>query len=338
MRPLCGRKLARILGVQPHLDRVPARHAARLELVALGDPDLRGDQIEPGHRLRHRVLDLDPCVQLEEEELAPGDHELGGAGAAVVDCIGEPERRFAELEPELRIDHGRRRFLEHLLVTALDRALPLRKGNSMTVAVSEELHLDVTRRLDVPLEEDRVVAECRLGLAPCRLQRRLELRRRADDPHPASAASGRRLDQQREPERLRVAGLDDRHAGLLRDPLRGQLVAARPEGIRRRPDPDEPARLDRLGEQRALRQEPVPGVHRVGAGLERRPHVLGRVEVARDRHRLPALRAWRAPASSGSATATVSIPSSRHVRKIRTAISPRLATSSLRIARRPLTS
>ena len=28
-------------------------------------------------------------------------------------------------------------------------------------------------------------------------------------------------------------------------------------------------------------------MHRVGAGLERRPHVLRRVEVARDRHRLP---------------------------------------------------
>ena len=84
-----------------------------------------------------------------------------------------------------------------------------------------------------------------------------------------------------------VPGLDDRHAGLLRDPFRGELVAARPERIRRRPDPDEPGRLDRLGQQRALRQEPVPGMHRVGAGLERRPHVLGRVEVARDRHRLP---------------------------------------------------
>ena len=139
--------------------------------MALGDPDLRGDQIESGHRLRHRVLDLDPCVQLEEEELAPGDDELGGAGAAVVDCIGEPERRLAELEPERRIDDRRRRLLEHLLVPALDRAFPLRKGNPVTVAVPKELHLDVTRRLDVALEEDRVVAECRLGLAPRRLER-----------------------------------------------------------------------------------------------------------------------------------------------------------------------
>ena len=162
----------------------PARRAVRLELVALGDPDLLGDQIEAGHRLGHRVLDLDPRVQLEEEELAPGDHELGRAGAAVVDRIGEPERRLAELEPERRIDHGRRRLLEHLLVPALDRAFALRKRDPMTVAVPKELHLDVTRRLDVALEEDRVVAERRLRLAPGRLERRL--RARPPSARPAS--------------------------------------------------------------------------------------------------------------------------------------------------------
>src|SRR6266487_2016252 len=37
------------------------------------------------------------------------------------------------------------------------------------------------------------------------------------------------------------------------------------------------------------------------------------------------------PLSSGATTATVATPSSRHVRKMRSAISPRLATRSLRI-------
>src|SRR5580765_1687466 len=46
----------------------------------------------------------------------------------------------------------------------------------------------------------------------------------------------------------------------------------------------------------------------------------------------PAARACSDPASSGAATATVAIPSSRQVRKIRTAISPRFATRSFRIA------
>src|SRR5205085_175769 len=42
-------------------------------------------------------------------------------------------------------------------------------------------------------------------------------------------------------------------------------------------------------------------------------------------------RAWSEPLSSGATTATVAIPSSRHARKTRSAISPRFATSSLRM-------
>jgi len=42
-------------------------------------------------------------------------------------------------------------------------------------------------------------------------------------------------------------------------------------------------------------------------------------------------RAWSDERSSGAATATVSRPSSRHVRNTRSAISPRFATSSRRI-------
>src|SRR3954447_15966255 len=45
----------------------------------------------------------------------------------------------------------------------------------------------------------------------------------------------------------------------------------------------------------------------------------------------PATRVCSAPASSGAATATVAIPSSRQVRKMRTAISPRFATRSFEV-------
>src|SRR5262245_42251088 len=50
----------------------------------------------------------------------------------------------------------------------------------------------------------------------------------------------------------------------------------------------------------------------------------------------PATRVCSAPASSGAATATVAIPSSRQVRKMRTAISPRFATRSFWIGTREL--
>ena len=38
-------------------------------MVALGDPDLRLDDVEPGD-LGHRVLDLDARIDLDEVELA----------------------------------------------------------------------------------------------------------------------------------------------------------------------------------------------------------------------------------------------------------------------------
>ena len=44
--------------------------------LSLGDADLALDEVEAGDRLGHGVLDLDPAVQLEEEELVAVDDEL----------------------------------------------------------------------------------------------------------------------------------------------------------------------------------------------------------------------------------------------------------------------
>ena len=69
----------------------------------------------------------------------------------------------------------------------------------------------------------------------------------------------------------------------------------------------------------------------VGAGLARGAHVLGRVEIGGDLdERVRRLGMERAEVV-GAATATVSMPSARQARKMRSAISPRLATSRRRI-------
>ena len=107
--------------------------------------------------------------------------------------------------------------------------------------VAEELDLHVARPLDVPLGEHAVVAERRLRLALRGLERIGELVARADDAHPAPAASGSRLQQQREAKVVRLAGLDDRNARLARDPLRLELVAAGAQCLGRGPDPESPA-------------------------------------------------------------------------------------------------
>src|SRR6185437_15494014 len=66
------------------------------------------------------------------------------------------------------------------------------------------------------------------------------------------------------------------------DSLRRELVAARAQCRRRRPDPGQSRRLDGLCEVAVLGEEAVAWMDRVGARLLRGPDVLLRVEVARD--------------------------------------------------------
>src|SRR5262245_26472705 len=92
---------------------------------ALRDTNLALDQVESGEGLRDRVLDLDAAVQLEEEELTSVEDELDGPGAPVADRTPERDRGLVQRSPQRGGQGGRRRFLEHLLVSALDGAVAL---------------------------------------------------------------------------------------------------------------------------------------------------------------------------------------------------------------------
>ena len=80
---------------------------AQRQLLAGGDAELPFDQIEPGHRLGHRVLDLQPRIHLHEVEALAvctkirwGD-ELDRAGADIADRARRRDRRLADIEPPL---------------------------------------------------------------------------------------------------------------------------------------------------------------------------------------------------------------------------------------------
>src|SRR5262249_36573431 len=150
-----------------------------------------------------------------------------GTGVGVLDGARGVDHRASELAPHLLGDGHRRRFLEQLLVTALDRALALAEVDDGAVVVAEDLELDVPRVLDVFLEIDIADADRRFGLTLCRLERLAQLARRADDAHAASAAAGDSLDDDRKAEVLcdflrlllavdrAVAARQNRNAGLL---------------------------------------------------------------------------------------------------------------------------
>ena len=203
-------------------------------------------EVEPGHGLGDRMLDLDPPVQLEEEEVAPLDDELGRSGADVADRLGEarPRHRSAARAAPGR-GRGRRRLLEHLLVATLHRAVALAEREHGAVGVGEELDLDVARAARGSARGRRGRRRTRLAPRaaqprPRRRARRVERTTRIPRPPPPAAA----LTISGGSSRLR----DRRHAGLARDPLRRELVAARAQRLRRRPDPGEAGRADRRGE------------------------------------------------------------------------------------------
>ena len=140
---------------------------------ALGDADLRLDDVDAGDDLGHRVLDLDARIDLDEIELAGvGIHqELDRAGAAIVRrrCRSAARSRTAPARCA-SVEIRRRRALDHLLVAALDRAVALEQVHEIAVGVAEDLHLDVARPAHQLFEIDLVLAEAGLGLAPCHRQ------------------------------------------------------------------------------------------------------------------------------------------------------------------------
>src|SRR4051794_7187362 len=107
------------------------------------DAQLLRDEIDTRDELGDRMLHLDAAVELEEEEVAPVEHELRGAGTRVADRAGEADGRVAHRRTQRGVDGGRRRLLEHLLVTTLDRTVALAEGRDVSLRVAEQLDLDV---------------------------------------------------------------------------------------------------------------------------------------------------------------------------------------------------
>ena len=275
----------RVFGVQARFDGVAAEADLVLlarQRVAGGHAQLPLDQVEPGDRLRHRVLDLQPGVHFEEVVLLPGvDHELDRAGAAVAHRQRRRHRVASHGRAQRRADHRRGRFLDQLLAPPLRGAVALAQVQRVAVGVGEHLDLDVPAAFDQALQHQRAVAERALRLAPRAGQRRRQLVRRPHQPHAAAAATGHRLDQQRKAEPVglgrqvrvvlplaQVAG-GAGHAGLGHAALGQRLVAHRRDGAGRWADEHQPGVQAGLGKGGVLAQKAVAGVQRIGAALAR---------------------------------------------------------------------
>ena len=116
-----------VLGVEPRLDGVPELAAGHSpsSRPPVGHVQLQLDEVEARRLLGHRVLDLQPGVDLEErEQLLVGlVEELDGARPDVAGGLHQRDRGLAQRPVLLGGERRRAGLLEHLLVAPLHRAV-----------------------------------------------------------------------------------------------------------------------------------------------------------------------------------------------------------------------
>ena len=277
-----GHERVRVFGIDAALDRVTGEdHLALLESEpgACRYANLFFDDVDAGHHFGDGVLNLETRIRLHEIEIPLRVHqELECAGVRVVHRARRFDDDATHLAAHLLGERQRRRLLEQLLVASLDGALALAEVDDVTVAVAEDLELDVAWRLDVLLDVDVADTEGGLGLALRGLDCLHQFARRAHDAHAASAAAGGGLDDDRIADLLgdleglllaldrAVATRQDRHARLLHHATCAGLVAHQANDLWVGADELDMAGFADFREVGAFREEPVAGVNGVGAG------------------------------------------------------------------------
>ena len=224
------------------------------------------------------MFDLQSRIHLDEVELAVLVEELDRPGAGIAergDGVGDDAANAGAL---LGVDDRGGRFLQHLLVAPLQRAVALAEMNGAALAVAHHLHLDVARMGQILLDVDGVVAERGACLRAGVGERVGEFVGARGHLHAASAAAGRCLDQHRVADlggdlaRRRVVAdgtLRTRNHGNAKaggGALRLDLVAHDADVVGARTDEGDVVRLKDFGEAGVLGQEAVAGMHGFGAG------------------------------------------------------------------------
>ena len=261
--------------------------------LAAGNTQLLGNQVDAGHHLGDGMLHLDAGVHLHEVEAAAAIHqELNRASALVVDRAGRRDGGFAHAAAQFGVDGGAWRFLEQLLVAALDGAVPFAQVHHMAVAIGQHLHLHVARPVDEFLHVEAGVAKGRLGLALGGLEQVVELVAGGHQAHAPAAAAGGGLDHHRVAHGLGQGGgfggvfEQALAAGNGGDPhplhrgLGGGLIAHGPDRLGRGAHKGDAVGGANFGEAVVFGQEAVARVDRIGAARGCGGNDVGNIEIA----------------------------------------------------------
>src|SRR5260370_25988216 len=168
-----------VLGVDAAFDGMAAPdHVALAErqFLAHRNADLFAHDVEAGDLFGDRMLDLDARVHLDEGEDAVLVENLEGAGAAIADGPAGSRATLAKGCDLGGGKTGRRRLLDHLLMTALHGTVALAQPQRVAVVIAENLDLDMARMLQELLDVEIGIGESAHRLLARRGDGRAELR------------------------------------------------------------------------------------------------------------------------------------------------------------------
>ena len=153
-----------IFGVDPDLDGVaPARGGQSFQRGKLAGRKANHPfhQIDAAHRFGDAVFDLKTGVDLQKIKRLRDAivNKLHGSGRSVVDGLAETYGSFEKLLADSVRKIGRRRLLDDLLVSSLDRAIAFAEGQNLASAVAENLNLNMARHFDKLLEINSALFE-----------------------------------------------------------------------------------------------------------------------------------------------------------------------------------
>src|SRR5690606_12781233 len=147
----------------------------------------------------HRVLDLQPGIHFHEIEVTPGvQQKLQGSGADVADRPRGANCCLAHGLAQWRLQPGGGGLLQHLLMAALDGAVPLMQKDTIAPVLGKELDLPVPGPAEVFLRQQPLITEGGTGSAPSRLDGGRQLVGPLDYLHALAATTGAGLEQYRE--------------------------------------------------------------------------------------------------------------------------------------------
>ena len=131
-----------------------------LEFVACRHQNLLFDQIHSSNFLSDGMFYLQSRVHLKEIKIfVLVNQELDCSSGVVPTCLCKVKSLCSHFLPCLRVHEGRWCLLDDLLISSLNRAFPLRQVYIVTMLVSKNLEFDVSRILDVLLDEDSSISK-----------------------------------------------------------------------------------------------------------------------------------------------------------------------------------